>query len=143
MWEGDMMKTAIKAMMLGVAACAFAAPAFAYTLTGTIPGGVQGKPSKSVAIQLQKPPSTKGFLKLTVSSPPVNANVPYTVTFCVDFASAAYPCSTGTTAALSLVVPGQQAVVFIPTYIYPKEVIWIGHGTAVAVPYIVDVDYIP
>jgi hypothetical protein len=131
------MKIAIKATMLSVAACAFAAPAFAYTINGTIPA------NSLVAIHFQQPPSSKGYLKLTVSSPPVNAGVPYAVSFCVNYASAPHPCSSTTKGAGSLIVPGQQAIVFVPASIYPKEVIWIGQGTAVAVPYIVDVDYIP
>ena len=132
------MKTVLKTMMIGVAACAFAAPAFAYTINGTIPGT-----SPPIAIHLQKPPSSKGYLKLTVSSPPVNAGVPYAVNFCVNYASAPHPCSSTTKGAGSLIVPGQQAIVFVPASIYPKEIIWIGQGTAVAVPYVVDVDYMP
>jgi hypothetical protein len=132
------MKALIKTMMAGIAACAFAAPAFAYTINGTIPGN-----SPLIAIHLQQPPSPKGFLKLTFSSPPVNAGVPYTVNFCVNFASAPHPCSSTTLAAASLIVPGQQAIVFVPASLYPKEVVWIGQGTNVAVPYSLDVDYIP
>jgi hypothetical protein len=132
------MKIAIKAMMLGVAACAFAAPAFAYTLTGTIPGT---KPPKSVAIHLQKPPPGAVYLKLTLSSPPVNAGVGYSVGFCVAPASAPHPCST-TNAGL-LVLPGQQAIVFVASNIYPDYVVWVGQGTAVSVPYSLEVDTVP
>ena len=139
------MKTAIKTMMVGVVACAFAAPAFAYTLTGTIPGVIRGQLPISVAIHLQKPPGP-GFLKLTLSSPPVNAGVAYDVSFCVGPASApvTHPCSTASNIGSGFIVlPGQQVIVFVSTNSYPNDVIWVGQGTFVAVPYSLDVDYIP
>jgi hypothetical protein len=139
------MNTAIKTMMLGIAACAFAAPAFAYTLTGTIPGVIRGQQPKAVAINLQKPPGG-GYLKLTLSSPLVNAGVPYSVGFCVAPPSApvTHPCSTPTDRGSGfLVVPGQQAIVFVSTNIYPNSVVWVEQGTFVAVPYSLEVDYIP
>jgi hypothetical protein len=131
------MKTVINTMMIGIAACAFAAPAFAYTLNGTIPAT---KPPKWVAIHLQKPPSSSGYLKLTLSSPPVSAGVPYSVNLC--FGPASTPVSCGSNAGF-LVLPGQQSIVFVAASIYPNDVIWVQQGTTVAVPYSVDVDYIP
>jgi hypothetical protein len=44
------MKTPIKAMLVGVGACALAAPALAYTISGTIPAG-----ARSVVIKLHRP----------------------------------------------------------------------------------------
>ena len=136
------MKTAIKAMMLGVAACAFAAPAFAYTLTGTIPAGIRGVPPVAVSIQLQQPPSSVSYLKLTLSSPPVypsvKGRVPYVVGFCVGPASDSCISNGG-----FLVVPGQQTIMFVSSYIFPGDVIWIEANEPFAVPYSLDVDYIP
>jgi hypothetical protein len=142
------METAIKTMVIGVAACAcaFAAPAFAYTLTGTIPGVIRGQQPKHVAINLQKPPSSAAYLKLTLSSPLVNAGVGYSVDFCVAPASApvTHPCSTPANVGSGfLVVPGQQAIVFVHPNVYPNNVIWVGQGTFVAVPYSLEVDYVP
>jgi hypothetical protein len=49
------MKTTIKTMMVAVAAWAFGAPAFAYTLTGTIPGHTRNM----TAIHLRQPPGNE------------------------------------------------------------------------------------
>ena len=134
------MKTAIKTMMIGVAVCAFAAPAFAYTINGTIPGNT----NKYTAIHLQKPPSTGGFLKLTLSAPPANVGTGYAVGFCIALESsvASRPCYTTNMPGL-VIVPGQQTIVFINANSYPYNVIWVKTGLGVAVPYSVDVDYIP
>jgi hypothetical protein len=129
------MNTAIKTMMIGVAVCSFAAPAFAYTLTGTIPA------NKSYsAIQLQKPPPGSGILKLTLSGPPANAG--WAMNFCVAPASApaSHPCASNEPL---FVTPGQHAIVFEFPSIYPSTVVWVGKGTNVAEPYTLDVDYIP
>ena len=133
------MKTATKIMMVGVAACAFAAPAFAYTLTGTIPGNTR----HMTAIHLQQPPGI-GFLKLTLSAPPANVGVGYGVSFCVSLASlpASNPCALTTQAGL-LVLSGQSATMFVASTIYPTSVVWVGTGLRVAVPYTLDVDFIP
>lgn len=135
----ETMKTAIKTMMVGVAACAFAAPTFAYTLTGTIPGNTRNM----TAIHLQKPPGN-GYLKLTLSAPPANVGVGYSVGFCVSLASlpASNPCALNTQSGF-LVVPGQPTTVFINTNAYPSYVVWVGTGLRAAVPYTLDVEFIP
>jgi hypothetical protein len=138
MWEGAVMKIAIKAMIAGAAVCAFAAPASAYTINGTIPG----KTKNMIANHLQKPPSAKGNLKLTFSSPPVNAGVPYVVGFCLAAASAPASNPCGSEVGL-YVLPGQQLIVFVASNFYPNYVVWVGQGTNAAVPYTLDVDYIP
>jgi hypothetical protein len=82
----DTMKSAIKAMMIGVAACTFAAPAFAYTLSGTIPPA-----SKPVVIDLQKPfPPQYHHVRLTLTTPSKSLGIGYEVEFCVG--PAANPC---------------------------------------------------
>jgi hypothetical protein len=133
------MKTAIKTIMIGVAACAFAAPAFAYTINGTIPGNTRNM----TAIHLQKPPSPNGYLKLTLSAPDTNVGVGYSVAFCISPASspASHPCPSNGPGLL--VVPGQPTIVFVYANIYPSYVVWVGTGLRAAVPYILDVDYIP
>jgi hypothetical protein len=135
------MKTAIKTMMLGIAACTFAAPAFAYTINGTIPSS-----RNWTAIHLQKPPSTGGFLKLTLSAPPANVGTSYAVSFCIALKSmpASNPCpATSSTEAGLLVVPGQPTTVFVLANAYPNFVVWVRTGLSAAVPYSLDVDYIP
>jgi len=139
--EGETMKTAIKTMMVGVVACAFAAPAFAYTLTGTILGDTRNW----TAIHLQKPPGN-GYLKLTLSAPPANVGVGYSVGFCINLASlpASDPCPFQSTGADPLlVVPGQPTTVFVLSNIYPDYVVWVKTGLRAAVPYTLDVDFIP
>jgi hypothetical protein len=142
MLEGATMRTAIKAMMLGVAACTFAAPAFAYTINGTIPGHTRNM----TAIHLQKPPSPNGYLKLTLSAPDTNVGVGYSVAFCIALKSmpASNPCpATSSTEDGLLVVPGQPTIVFIYAKSYPNYVVWVGTGLTASVPYTLDVDYVP
>jgi hypothetical protein len=85
------MKLAIKAIVATAALCAFAAPAFAYTISGTIPGNSRNM----TAVHFQKPPSTAEYLKLTLSAPPANVGVGYSVGYCISRASApaSQPCS--------------------------------------------------
>jgi hypothetical protein len=134
------MKTAIKTMMIGIAACAFAAPAFAYTISGTIPGNTRNM----TPVHLQKPPSKGGYLKLTLAAPPANVGIGYSVSYCVSPASSppSHPCFSSNVAGF-VIVPGQQTIVFVNASIYPNYVIWLGTGLSAAVPYTVDVDYVP
>jgi len=134
------MKVLVKTMLVGLAACAFAAPASAYTLSGTIPGNTRNM----TAIHFQKPPSTGGYLKLTLSAPPANVGVGYSVGYCISRAAApaSQPCSSPNMAGL-VVVPGQQTIVFVGASVYPNFVLWLGTGLRAAVPYTVDVDYVP
>jgi hypothetical protein len=136
------MKAAVKTVLLGIVACTFAAPAFAYTINGTI---APTMPPKWVAVHLQKPASSNTYLKLTLSSPPVNAGIGYAINFCVALASApvSSPCASYSTVAGSLILPGQQAIVFVNANAYPNYVIWFQQGTKIAVPYTVDVDAVP
>jgi hypothetical protein len=134
------MKLAIKAIVATAALCAFAAPAFAYTISGTIPGNSRNM----TAVHFQKPPSTAEYLKLTLSAPPANVGVGYSVGYCISRASApaSQPCSSPNMAGL-VIVPGQQTIVFVGANVYPSFVIWLGTGLRDAVPYTVDVDYVP
>ena len=132
------MKIAIKAMMLGIAACAFAAPAFAYTINATIPGDTR----KMHAVHLQKSPAGATILKLTLSAPP-GGGVAHTINFCIALASApaSQPCPS--TETEFILVPNQQTIVFVDAGLYPNYVIWAGTGTTLAVPLTVDVDVVP
>jgi hypothetical protein len=128
-------------MMVGIAACVFAAPSsFAYTLTGTIPGNARNW----TAIHLQKPPANGGFLKLTLSAPPANAGTPCAVSFCISLASlpASNPCAS-TTLAGPYVLTSQPTAVFVTANIYRYDVVSIKTGLAAAVPYTMDVDFMP
>jgi hypothetical protein len=131
--EGATMKTAIKTMMIGVAACAFAAPAFAYTLTGTVPPN--GKP---VVIQLQKP-IPHNVIMLTLNGPPgppPGPGVTYPMTFCIS--SAANPCP------LPILVP--QGLKMIASFLSGSLVgntITISQVSKVAVPYTLEVEILP
>jgi hypothetical protein len=136
------MKTAFKILIAIPAVCAFAAPASAYTLTGTIPGHTRNL----TAVHLQKPPSAGGILKLTLSAPPVNVGTSYVVNFCIALASlpASNPCAASSTTQAGLfIVPGRQTIVFVFANSYPDFVIWLGTGLSAAAPYTIDVDYIP
>jgi hypothetical protein len=136
------MKTALKTIVIGIAACAFAAPASAYTINGTVAGNSRNW----TAIHLQKPPSPNGYLKLTLSAPPANVGVGYSVGFCIALASmrASSPCpAISSTEAGLLVVPGQPTIVFIDANTYPNYVVWVRTGLRAAVPYSLDVDYVP
>jgi hypothetical protein len=59
--EEATVKTALKTMMIGVAACAFAGPASAYTLSGTVPTNNQ-----PAVINLQKPMPTNRIVPYTI-----------------------------------------------------------------------------
>jgi hypothetical protein len=128
------MKTPIKAMLVGVGACALAAPALAYTISGTIPAG-----ARSVAIKLHRP-IPPGFVKLTLNAPPKNAGVAYALDFCIG--PAANPCGLPTDRVVN-VPEGQTRVEVVPSAIFSGNVFVVGQGTRVPVPYSVQVDYVP
>jgi hypothetical protein len=131
MWEGDIMKTAIKTMMIGVAACTFAAPAFAYTISGTVPPA-----SKWIAVNLQTPPKRE-YLKFTFSATPVNAGVRYDIQLCIT------RLAPNSCPLVMYISPGQQTIVTLDSKIFPTYTIWLGQGTSVPVPYTVEVDPVP
>ena len=126
------MKTALKTIMIGVAACAFAAPAFAYTLSGVIPPHA---PPKSVVLHPHMP--LPPLVRLTMSAPPVNAGVSYALTYCIG--PAANPC--GLPGEWTVEVPAGQTVVrTVPASLFTHKVFVVGQGTKKAVPYKVQID---
>ena len=126
------MKIAIKSTMIGVAACAFAAPAFAYTISGTIPPG-----HRPVVIPLHRP-IKPGFMKLSLTAPPKNAGVPYALDFCIG--PAANPCGLPTDRVFT-VDKGQTRIESVDAAIFQTNVFVVGQGTRIALPYVVKVDY--
>jgi hypothetical protein len=132
------MKTALKTMMIGVAACAFAAPAFAYTLTGTIPAfSTPTKPPNTgaVLVNLQKPIATE-YVKLTITAPQaLSLGIGYTVRVCVG------PNLNSCPLAVAVPPGGRQVVLYYLATDFKYYGIWLGQGTAAAVPYIIDVEY--
>ena len=68
--KGQIMKVAIKAMLLAAAICACSTEAFAYTIRGTIPAG-----RRLVVIHLRTP-LPPGIIRFSFYAPPVNAHVP-------------------------------------------------------------------
>jgi hypothetical protein len=125
------MKTMIKAMMIGVAACALAAPAFAYTIIGTIP------PGHTVVIPLHRP-IKPGFMKLSLTAPPKNAGTPYALDFCIG--PAANPCGLLTDRDFS-VSKGQTRIEAVDAAVFRTNVFVVVQGTRIALPYVVKVDY--
>ena len=128
------MKALIKTTLVGATTFALAAPAFAYTINGTIPPHA---PPEPVTIALHQPIGP-GILKLTFTAPPVNAGVRYVISFCIG--PAVHPC------LLPLsVLEGQQAVVPVDANLFTAEhyVISVAQGTKVAVPYTLEVDALP
>jgi len=127
------MKIAIKSMMIGIAACAFAAPAFAYTINGTIP------PNGKVVIQLQKPIPQHTLIMLTLigpPGPPPGPGVSFPMTLCIG--SAANPCP--------LPIYAPQGLKMIATFAggtLAGNKITISQASKVAVPYTLDVDVLP
>jgi hypothetical protein len=128
------MKTVIKAIAAGVAVCALTAPAFAYTINGVV------RPrTKPYVITLHKP-IPAGFVQLTLSAPPRNAGVPYTLDFCIG--PAANPCALPSSQVFT-VFPGQPLVVLVQWYAFSGNVFAVTQGTTVVVPYSVTVANVP
>jgi len=125
------MKTAIKTMMIGVAVCVFAAPASAYTLTGTVLPN-----DKATVINLQKP-IAPGFVKLRITLPQASsAGTGYLTDFCLG--------PTTTACKLPIQIPGgQQIVVIYSSATLSKNKVTLRQATITAVPYVVEVDSVP
>jgi hypothetical protein len=123
------MKIATKAMMAGIAACTFAAPAFAYTINGTVPPYGQW-----TSVKLQPPPKP-AILKLTFSPTIVNPSFAFSINFCIS-------PSPRSCQAMMIVPPGQQAILPLYSSNFPTNSIWLQNGTHTALPYTLDVDTI-
>jgi hypothetical protein len=123
------MKIAIKAMMAGVVACALSTPALAYTANGVIPTG-----RKMVVVRLIKP-AVPGVWWFRFSAPPVNAGVPYALTYCIG--PRANPCNAPGSQVFH-VTEGQSQFATVPQATFLTKVLAVGQGTKVPVPYSVE-----
>jgi hypothetical protein len=130
--EAEPMKVASTIMIAGAAVFALSAPASAYTLSGTIPPHA---PPKSVVLHphIPLPP----LVRLTMSAPPVNAGVPYALTYCIG--PAANPCGLPNDWAVE-VSAGQTVVRTVPASLFTGKVFVVGQGTKKSVPYKVQID---
>jgi hypothetical protein len=125
------MKVAIKAMLLAAAACSCSTQAFAsYTISGTIPAG------GAVVIHLRKPLPASIIMTLSVTR--VNAHTPYAVDFCIG--PAANPCGLPTDLVVTVPAGQTSPYIFIDNpSILRHQIITVGQGTKVPVPYSVKV----
>jgi hypothetical protein len=124
------MKTPIKALMVAVVACGLPAQAFAYTISGVIPPG-----KTPVVIKLHKP-IKPGLMKLTFSAPPKNAHVPYALDFCIG--PRENPCGLPNDRVVN-VPEGQTRSETVDSAIFSHDVLVVGQGTTVAVPFSVQI----
>lgn len=126
------MKTAVKIVIAVTGMCAFAAPASAYTLTGTLPPN--GKP---VAIHLHTP-IPHNLIKLTLSGPPGPPNspgvsYPFMLTFC-----------RGSYCPMAIYAPqGQQMIASFNQGTLQNYTLTLSQSSKVAMPYTLDVEVIP
>jgi hypothetical protein len=122
------MNTAIKTAMIGIAACAFAAPAFAYTLNGIVP------PSpKPILIRPHNPGTHTRFL-FRFYAPASTA----TLDFCIGPGS--NPCASATSIDVK-VFPTQQQLLFEDVSVFAHNILVVKQNTNKPVPYVVTVEY--
>jgi hypothetical protein len=124
------MKPPIKAAMAGIAACSLPALASAYTISGVIP------PGKSPLVIKLHQPIKPGYLKLTFTAPKKNAHVPYALDFCIG--PVENPCGLPDDRVVN-VPEGQTKSETVDAAIFAANVLVVGQGTAVALPYTVQV----
>lgn len=126
------MKTAI-ATVAAIGLCAFASPAFAYTLNGTMPA-VPG----IAQIHLQQPIPKDSYVKLTLTVPKaLSLGIPYEVYFCVG------PTSNCLQAGISQAFPGgQQIIAIYESGTLATNGIWLSQPTRASVSYTLEVDYL-
>jgi hypothetical protein len=125
------MKIGVKIVIAGAAVCALATEASAYTLRGVIPPG-----RRPVVLHLHQP-LPPGMTTLVMTAPPVNAGVPYSLTYCIGPAS--NPC--GLPDDWTAEVPAGQTVTrLVPTSIFTGKIFVVGQGTRKSVPYAVNVN---
>jgi hypothetical protein len=111
-------------------------PAFAYTQNGTIPSG-------TAQIHLQQPIPKNGYVKLTLTIPQVSsAGIHYSVAFCVGPPTS--NCFQISSVSRFPVIPGgQQITVIYDSPTLSVSSIWLRQETSAAVPYTLDVEYLP
>jgi hypothetical protein len=127
-----MLKIAMKAIIAAAAVCTVAAPAFAYTLNGTVPAG------GFVVINLHKP-LRPGPVQFVFSAPPGGAGAAYALDYCVGRNAGAKTCQIANMYSVVQIVPGQTATVSFPYKIFSTNVLVVEQGTSAPVPYSVEV----
>ena len=130
--NGRMIMKALN-LLAGIAACAVSTHAFAYTLSGTIPGATTK--GTMVTIDLHKP-LQRGNVTFTFKAPPVNAGVGYYVSYCIGPES--NPCTSPLSESFE-VKAGETRTFTIDALAFSCNVLVAGQGTRVVVPYSVDV----
>lgn len=107
--------------MAAIVACAFTAPALAYTINGTI---------------LHRP-LQPSLMRFKFSAPPKNAGVPYALDFCIG--PAANPCGLPSSHVIN-VPEGQERFADFDSALFRTNILVVGQGTRVAVPFSVEVE---
>jgi hypothetical protein len=130
------MKTSVKAMTVGIFACALPAQVFAFEqLNGTIPAGTA--PVVIIQPNKQSSASATGVLKFKFSAPAVNAGVPYALSFCIGPES--NPCGLPTSYVVN-VPAGEDRLAVVDASIFATNELVVGQGTRVAVPFSVQIE---
>jgi hypothetical protein len=124
------MKTPLEALLVAVLAGTLPAQALAYTISGVIPPG-----RTPVVIDLRRP-LPRFRVPFTFSAPRTNAGVRYALSFCLG--PAANPCGMPTSHVVN-VPEGQSRTTSFPTILFGTNILVVGQGTRVAVPFTVQV----
>jgi len=103
------------------------------TLNGMVPVGKAGL----VILQANKASGATCTLKFKFSAPAFNAGVKYALNFCIG--PATNPC--GLPSSFVVVVPeGEERLAVVPASIFTDNVLVVGQGTKVPVPYAVTIE---
>jgi hypothetical protein len=125
------MKVLIKALLVGVLVSAVTAPALAYTISGVIPSG-----PNPVRINFRRP-IRPTLMRFTFIAPRRNAGVAYELGFCVG--APANPCGLPTSRTTNVPM-GQSRTVTYNSSLFISNILVVGQGTNVALPYMVRVN---
>jgi hypothetical protein len=124
------MTSLVKVMTIAAAAAALSAQAHAYTISGVVPPG-----RTPVTIDLRKP-LQHGNITFNFMAGKVDAGVPYDVSFCIGPES--NPC--GSVLSQAFEVPAGESKTFtIDALVFSCNVLVVGQGTRVRIPYKIDV----
>jgi hypothetical protein len=127
----DPMRTRNRILAALAMICSLPAPAEAgQTITGTLP------PGRRLAILAVRKPSLVQPLQFRFYAPPVNAGVDYALNFCIG--PRANPC--GLPSDIVVNVPkGQTRLETFSSDLFATNVLAVGQGTRVSVPYSVTI----
>jgi hypothetical protein len=105
----------------------------AIRLSGMVPVGKAGL----VILQANKMSATTDTLRFKFSAPAFNAGVAYALDFCIGPAS--NPCGLPTSYVVN-VPGGQERLAVVPASIFTDNVLTVGQGTKVPVPFVVTME---